>query len=129
MVRCAYDEHMGFETHGDPGSDPYQVSVALGPDGHDLSNPVGALHGGVIAGLADSAMGHMMTARLGPDEVCTNIDLDVRFLRFPRGDRITATGRVLLAIRTVNVLHADVHDAEGHLVATVDSTFLRLAAR
>lgn len=118
-----YDRHMGFRlVSWSPEGAVLQVDV---PEGR-LANPTGVLHGGVVAGLADSAMGLTVTGLVCPGETATNADLHTRFLRPTVSGTLTATARVVRRGRRTMVLECDVADAEGRLVARASSTFLVL---
>ena len=119
-----YDGHMGFrlESWSPEGA---VVSVEVGPH---LANPTGVLHGGVLMGLADSAMGLTVTGLLGEGQAGTNADLQMRFLRPTKAGRLTATARVVRRGRRTLVLEADLTDAAGKLVARASSQFLVLDA-
>lgn len=119
-----YDAHMGFRLLS-WSPDGAVVAADVGPH---VANPTGVLHGGVLMGLADSAMGLTVTGLLGPGEVGTNADLQMRFLRPTTTGRLTATARVVRRGRRTLVLEADVTDAAGKLVARASSTFLVLPA-
>ena len=117
-----YDGHMGFRLES-WSPDGAVVSVDVGPH---LANPTGVLHGGVLMGLADSAMGLTVTGLLGAGEAGTNTDLQMRFLRPTTAGKLTATARVLRRGRRTLVLEADVADAAGKLVAKASSSFMVL---
>lgn len=121
-----YDAHMGFRL------------VSWSPDGAVVEadvdprfdNPTGVLHGGVLMGLADSAMGLTVTGLLGEGQAGTNVDLQMRFLRPTKGvGKLTAKARVVRQGRRTLVLEADVTDGAGRLVARASSQFLVLDAR
>lgn len=119
---CAYDETMGFRL---VSADDDQVTLE-----HEVTpatrNPMGVLHGGVIAGLADSAMGHLMVRQLAPGERGTNMDLNLKFLRPTTEGRLRATSSIIRTGGRTWLVEAYVTDAEGRLVAKAESTFLRL---
>jgi uncharacterized protein (TIGR00369 family) len=116
-----YDRHMGFRlVSWSPDGAVLETDIAPG----QWANPSGVLHGGVLTGLADSAMGLTMGGQLGPGRTGTNTDLSIRFLRPTTGGRLTATARVVRRGRRTMVLEADVTDAAGKLVARASSTFL-----
>ena len=80
-----------------------------------------ALHGGVIAMLADvaaHAVLHLRTGRAMP-----TIDLRVDYLR-PAVAPLRAHGRVRRAGRTVGNADVDIFDGDGRLVATGRAVFL-----
>jgi uncharacterized protein (TIGR00369 family) len=117
-----YDGHMGFRLES-WSPDGAVVSVEAGPH---LANPTGVLHGGVLMGLADSAIGLTVTGLLAAGEAGTNTDLQMRFLRPTTGGKLTATARVVRRGRRTLVLEADVTDSAGKLVARASSAFMVL---
>lgn len=119
-----YDGHMGFRlVSWSPDG-----AVVEGDAGPHLANPTGVLHGGVLMGLADSAMGLTVTGLTGRGEAGTNTDLQMRFLRPTTGGKLTATARVVRRGRRTLVLECDVTDAAGKLVARASSSFMVLDA-
>lgn len=117
----AYDQHMMFRCiRAHDGEAVYEADVDA-----SLHNPTGRLHGGVLAGLADAAMGAAFLS-LGGDG--TNTDLDLRFLRPVDAGRLTATARTLRRGRRLSILTCEIHDDRGRLVATAQSQFLALQA-
>lgn len=119
-----YDGHMGFHLRS---WSPDGAVVEADVDGR-FANPTGVLHGGVLMGLADSAMGLTVTGLLDEGQAGTNTDLQMRFLRPTTSGRLTATARVVRKGRRTLVLECDVTDAAGNLVARASSNFLVLDA-
>lgn len=119
-----YDAHMGFRL---VSWSPDGAVVECDVDGR-FANPTGVLHGGVLMGLADSAMGLTVTGLLGAGEAGTNTDLQMRFLRPTKAGRLVATARMVRRGRRTIVLECDVVDAAGKLVARASSDFLILDA-
>lgn len=118
----AYDAHMGFRL---VSWTPEGAVVQAGVDGR-FANPTGVLHGGVLMGLADSAMGLTITGLLAPGQAGTNTDLQIRFLRPTKQGLLTATARIVRRGRRTMVLECDVTDQAGRLVAKASSNFLVL---
>lgn len=118
-----YDRFMGFRL---VSWDPEGAVVEADVDGR-FDNPTGVLHGGVLMGLADSAMGLTVTGLLGPGEAGTNTDLQMRFLRPTKQGRLRATARIVRKGRRTMTLECDVTDASGKLVARASSQFLVMA--
>ena len=119
-----YDAQMGFRL---VAWSPDGAVVEADVDGR-FANPTGVLHGGVLMGLADSAMGLTVTGLLGAGQAGTNTDLQMRFLRPTKDGRLTGTARVVRRGRRTLTLECDVTDAAGKLVARASSTFLVLDA-
>lgn len=120
-----YDGHMGFRL---VSWSPDGAVVEADVDGR-FANPTGVLHGGVLMGLADSAMGLTVTGLVGEGQAATNTDLQMRFLRPTKDGRLTATARVVRRGRRTLTLECDVTDAAGRLVARASSAFLVLDAK
>lgn len=120
-----YDAHMGFRVVANETRRGHAVVEAT--VGERDWNPMEVLHGGVVAGLADTAMGVCMTGLLAPGEGCTNLELSVRFLRATTAGTLRATAVPLREGRRITVVEARVTDDHARLVARADSAFLRLA--
>ncbi len=118
-MKVPYDETMDFAAH-ERGPGDWVVSVDADARFH---NPEGVVHGGVLTGLLDSAMGRSMTSLLEPGQHTTNHEFHVRFLRPVTTGKITATARILKQGRTLVVWEA-IATCEGDEVARATSTFL-----
>lgn len=87
-------------------------------------NPLGTVHGGVIATLLDSATGCAVHSVLPAGSGYTSVDLHTRFLRpvTAASGRISAEGTVLSRGSRTAVAEARLTDAAGHLLAHATST-------
>lgn len=86
-------------------------------------NPHGTVHGGVIATLADSAMGEAVRAT-GNEELPVTIEMKVNYLEAGQEGNLLATARVHKNGRRFTVLEADVtQESDGTLVAFATGTF------
>jgi len=106
-----------------------RVTFALEP-GETHLNPLGTVHGGLLATMLDSAMGCAVQSVLPADRSYTTLQLDVKYVRAPpvgRG-RIVAEGTVVHAGRRTATAEGRVLDAEGRLCAHATTTCLVLAA-
>ena len=92
------------------------------------ANPMGALQGGVLAAVADAAMGWAYMTTLGEGESYTTVEMKVNFLRAVRTGRISARARVKNAGRTLGLIECDVLDGGDKLVAHAVSTCMTLRA-
>ena len=95
------------------------------------------LHGGVISsvldavgGLTASASLVVRAAGLSEEKVKAmfaqvgTIDLRVDFLRPGRGERFTASGRIMRSGRKVAVVRMEMHNQDGLLVAVGTGTYM-----
>ena len=89
----------------------------------DLRQPSGVLHGGVTATLIDTAMAFAVRTRLAIDEATATIDLTVHYLRPYVSGTFTCTAKVVRAGKRIFTVSADVHGADGKLIATGISTY------
>ena len=90
------------------------------------ANPLGTLHGGVLATLAGSAMGIAYLSTLAEGETFTTLELKINYLKPVWLGRLTAEGRVTKGGKNVGLVTCDVTDAAGSLVAFATSTCMTL---
>jgi uncharacterized protein (TIGR00369 family) len=102
-------------------SEPGRVVLEL-EAGPEHRHGGGVVQGGVIAQIADAAMG-MSLGTLQEDGVWnTTIELKINFLRPVISGRIRAVGRVVDIKSSLLFSEADVIDERGRLVARASST-------
>jgi uncharacterized protein (TIGR00369 family) len=89
-------------------------------------NPIGTVHGGVLATLLDSATGCAVHSTLPAGVAYTSIDLSVKFLRpvSVRSGTLRCTGEVLNAGKRTALAEARLTDAAGKLLAHATSSCL-----
>lgn len=93
----------------------------------EVMNPFGAVHGGSVSALIDSAAGSAIAAGTLPDDrIMGTIDMQVHFLQRARGSHLLAEGRMVRAGKSVAVAQVEVRDDANELVAMGTATF-RLA--
>ncbi len=98
------------------------------PVGEHLYNPIGTVHGGVLATLLDSAMGCAVHSTLPAGVGYTTVDLAVTYLRPVTRDsgRLRCEAEVIHAGRTVATARAQLVDGNDKLCATATTTCLIL---
>jgi len=91
-------------------------------------NPMGTMHGGIVATLVDTAMGCAVSSRLPADAAFTTLELKTSYVRpvTQSTGRIFAEGTVLHSGGRVASTEARVRDASGTLYAHATSTCLIL---
>jgi uncharacterized protein (TIGR00369 family) len=91
-------------------------------------NPMGTMHGGIVATLVDTAMGCALSSLLPATDGFTTLELKTNFVRAitPTTGRIFAEGSVVHSGGRVATTEARVHDANGTLYAHATSTCLIL---
>jgi len=91
-----------------------------------VHNPLGGIHGGAIATIADSAMACAVQSVLDPGVVHTSLDLNLHFVKSAQRGRILADAHVLHAGGRIATAECRVTTAEGTLLAHGSSTCLIL---
>jgi uncharacterized protein (TIGR00369 family) len=102
-----------------------EAVVALDADASH-ANPMGTVQGGILAAIADAAMGWAYMTTLGEGESYTTLEIKVNFLRPVRAGHLEARARVRNAGRTVGLVECDVLAEGGKLAAYAVSTCMTL---
>ena len=89
----------------------------------EFDNSTGAVHGGILAMLADTAIACAL-GTLFEDMNFATANLNIHFLR-KADTAVTATAQIIKTGGKVCVGTCDVHDPKGELVATVIADFVR----
>jgi uncharacterized protein (TIGR00369 family) len=100
---------------------PGAVEVALEAGPHHL-NLQGLVHGGILATLADTAMGLAVRTVLQPGRRHVTVQLGIEFLSPGRPGRIVAHGRSVKIGSQLGFAEANVTDRGGRLLAKAQST-------
>jgi uncharacterized protein (TIGR00369 family) len=116
---------MGLENFG---GEPGAIHVELVPEQRHY-NPIGSVHGGVMATLLDTAAACSVHSTLAPGERYTSVDLNVKFLRSvtTASGRLRCEGSVIQRGRRTALAQAHLYDAGGRLVAHATSTCMIFA--
>ncbi len=88
------------------------------PISSKLHNPMGRVHGGVYAVLADAAMGIAFGRSLDPGQDFATLDLHVHFIRAVRGAKLTAKAKVRQRGLRIGFIDCEIVDHRGKLMAT-----------
>jgi len=106
-------------------AEPGRVVFALDPCEWHL-NPLGTVHGGVLATLLDTCAACAVHSTLEAGWGYTTVDLSVKFLRpvTVSTGRIRGEGSVMSAGRRTALAEARVLDGQGRLLAHATSTCL-----
>jgi uncharacterized protein (TIGR00369 family) len=89
-------------------------------------NPIGTMHGGILATLLDSVMGCAVHSTLPRGRAYTSLEIKVNYVRAVTNDsgELTAEGKIVHGGRRSAVAEAKVADAMGRLCATASTTCL-----
>jgi len=78
-----------------------------------LHNPMGRVHGGVLAALSDAAMGIAFGRTLDPGQDFSTIDLHIHFMRPVRGKKLVATGAMIQRGLRIGYVECRITDDRG----------------
>ncbi|MCA9126369.1 MAG: PaaI family thioesterase [Planctomycetales bacterium] len=95
--------------------------VALEVD-QRMHNPMGFVHGGVIALLADAAMGIAFGRTLDDQMSFATVEMKTSFLRPIKRSRLTATATLVQRGLRIGFVQCEIIDSRGKLVATSSCT-------
>jgi uncharacterized protein (TIGR00369 family) len=89
-------------------------------------NPIGSVHGGILATLLDSVMGCAVHSTLPKGRGYTSLEIKVNYVRAVTAGsgELSAEGKILHAGRRSAVAEGKVVDAKGRLCATASTTCL-----
>jgi uncharacterized protein (TIGR00369 family) len=109
--------------------EPGRVTFVLEPTEQHY-NPIGSVHGGVVATLLDTVMGCALHSLLPKGTGYTTLDISVRYLRpvTVQTGRVTAEGTVVHRGRRTATTEAKLVDDLGRVLATGTSSLLLLSA-
>jgi uncharacterized protein (TIGR00369 family) len=118
FAHAPISELMGFHVLSGTAEDHQagRAVVELNVDSR-LNNPMGKVHGGVLALLSDCAMGIAFGRTLEPNQDFSTIDLHIHFMRPVRGKLITATGTLIQRGLRVGYVECNIVDDGGRLIA------------
>ncbi len=89
-------------------------------------NPIGSMHGGILATMLDSVMGCAVHSTLPKGRAYTSLEIKVNFVRAVTSEsgELSAEGKIVHGGRRSAVAEAKVVDAKGRLCATASTTCL-----
>ena len=94
-----------------------------------LAQGAGVVAGGILATLADEAMAHAVLSVLREGQKTVTTEMNIRYLRATdphKEGTLTAHARVVKPGRSVVTADAEIHDAQGRLLATAGGSFFVL---
>ncbi len=103
-----------------PGS--AEIRLAYRPA---LTQQKGFVHGGILGMIADSACGYAAYSLMPATSSLVTVEYKINILAPAQGD-LVARGEVVRPGRTLTVARAEVHDAKGTHVASMQQTLMML---
>lgn len=107
------------------GVHPGRVVVEL-ETGTRHASPLGTVHGGILCGIADAAMGLAYATTLKEAETFATVELKINFLRPVWQGRLRAEGKVVSSGHNLGLVECDVTDQDQRLIARGLSTCMTL---
>lgn len=91
----------------------------------ELRNSAGVMHGGVLATLADVAVGVAIMNHSGGTRPCTTVELNINYMR-PVTGKVQARSRILRFGAHLVVGSVEMRDEEGKLAGSALVTYMLL---
>ena len=101
------------------------VTIAC-PMSDQLKNSAGVMHGGVMATVADAAVGIGLASHFGGRRPITTTEMKINFLRPVAEGKIVARSRLLRIGKRLCVGRVDMFDAQRKLAAVAVVTYMLL---
>ena len=114
-----FNRHLGMEVVA-AHQDGATISCAIRPE---LRNSHGVVHGGVVASVADAAVGVALSHHIAPRRA-TTIDLKVNYLKPAREGKLWARCYLIRVGKTLITGRVDLKDDKDQLVAIATATYM-----
>jgi uncharacterized protein (TIGR00369 family) len=88
----------------------------------EFLNPVGVIHGGMLAAMLDETLSPTLALTLGPGEFAPTLELKVNFIAPTKPGPALGTGRIVHRGRSICFMEGQLHDDGGNLLATATAT-------
>jgi len=115
-----YWKHMGMTTVPNVDGKTQVVMKVT----EQLKQFYGNVHGGVLAGLLDSAIAVAVNERLDSSEGASTVELKLNYLRPVNEGTLWAEGKIIQKGRRIIVGQGEIKDDSGNLVAFGTATFM-----
>ena len=114
----SFHDHLGIDVDVHAST----ATVSLHAQERHL-NPLGFVHGGVLASLADVAMAAALNASTAADTAPVTVSLVMTYLEPAPAGATTATGTITRQGKRITIAGAEITAADGTVVATAVGTF------
>ena len=115
-----YWKHMGMKTVIDEDGRTQVIMEVT----ESLKQFYGNVHGGVFAGLLDSAIAVAVNQQLEPGEGASTVELKLNYLRSVNKGTLRGVGKVIKKGRKIVVAQGEIKDDAGQLLAIGTATFM-----
>lgn len=97
--------------------------IARMPIRPQVLNPLGIVHGGVTATLADSVMGYAVWQQYHGQRAAVSVEVKTTYISPGRGKELIAEANILRAGSTLAYAECRIRDDRGRLVAAATGTY------
>jgi acyl-CoA thioesterase len=120
LATGSYWQHMGMKiVEGNDGKSRVALEIT-----DDLLQIYGNVHGGVLAGLLDSAIAIAVNQKLEDNKGASTVEMKLNYLRPANKGTLYGEGEVIQKGNKIIVGRGEIKDAAGRLVALGTATFM-----
>ena len=94
------------------------------PFRQELTQPMGVMHGGALASVADSAVAIALWGLVGMDKIFTTIEMKINFIGPVGSGEVIAEGKIIHCGRMTAVGDVVIKDQDGRLVGKCVATYM-----
>ena len=98
------------------------------PFRRELTQPMGVMHGGAFASVADSAVAIALWGLVGTDKIFTTIEMKINFIAPVASGEVIAEGNIVHCGRKTAIGDVTLTNGEGRLVGKALATYMILPA-
>jgi uncharacterized protein (TIGR00369 family) len=103
------------------GDDSFEVTMPITAFSNNL---LGITHGGLIATLADSAMGYMLNQKLMPEnKFCVTSEMKLNYLSPGTGSELIAKASIIKKGKQIIVTECKIYNDKNTLIAMASASF------
>ena len=96
------------------------------PFREELTQPMGVMHGGAFAAVADSAVAIALWGLVGADKAFTTIEMKINFIAPVASGEVIAEGHIVHCGRRTAIGDVTLRDQDGRLVGKCLATYMIL---
>ena len=94
------------------------------PFRQELTQPMGVMHGGALAAVADSAVAIALWGLVGMDKIFTTIEMKMNFIGAVGSGEVIAEGNIVHCGRTTAIGEVTMKNQDGRLVGKCLATYM-----
>jgi uncharacterized protein (TIGR00369 family) len=94
------------------------------PFRHEITQPMGIIHGGALATVADSAVAVALWGLVGMDKIFTTIEMKINYIAPVASGEVIAEGTIVHCGRRTAVGEVTLTDQSGKLVGKCIATYM-----